>query len=78
MVGVAFLFVPIQTMCYVGIPPGKNNNVSGMTNLARNVGGSVGISLGNQCSRGEANFIRTAWPRIPARTIRRFTPPSRT
>jgi len=29
----------------VGIPPGKNNNVSGMTNLARNVGGSVGISL---------------------------------
>ncbi len=45
MTGVAFLFVPIQTMCYVGIPPGKNNNVSGMTNLARNVGGSVGISL---------------------------------
>ncbi len=45
MVGVAFLFVPIQTMCYVGIPPGKNNNVSGMTNLARNIGGSVGISV---------------------------------
>jgi MFS transporter, DHA2 family, multidrug resistance protein len=44
MTGVAFLFVPIQTMCYVGIPPGKNNNVSGMTNLARNIGGSVGIS----------------------------------
>jgi DHA2 family multidrug resistance protein len=45
MIGVAFLFVPIQTMCYVGIPPGKNNNVSGMTNLARNIGGSVGISF---------------------------------
>jgi DHA2 family multidrug resistance protein len=45
MTGVAFLFVPIQTMCYVGIPPGKNNNVSGMTNLARNIGGSVGISV---------------------------------
>ncbi len=45
MVGVAFLFVPIQTMCYVGIPQGKNNNVSGMTNLARNLGGSVGISM---------------------------------
>ena len=45
MAGVAFLFVPIQTMCYVGIPPGKNNNVSGMTNLARNIGGSMGISL---------------------------------
>jgi MFS transporter, DHA2 family, multidrug resistance protein len=44
MAGVAFLFVPIQTMCYVGIPPEKNNNVSGMTNLARNMGGSLGIS----------------------------------
>ena len=44
MAGVAFLFVPIQTMCYVGMPPEKNNNVSGMTNLARNMGGSLGIS----------------------------------
>jgi len=45
MMGVAFLFVPIQTMCYMGIPKEKNNNVSGMTNLARNLGGSVGISF---------------------------------
>jgi len=43
--GLPFLFVPISTMSYVGIPPEKNNNVSGMTNLARNIGGSVGISL---------------------------------
>ena len=44
IIGIAFLFVPIQTMCYVGIPPEKNNNVSGMTNLARNLGGGMGIS----------------------------------
>jgi DHA2 family multidrug resistance protein len=44
MAGVAFLFVPIQTMCYSGVPPEKNNNVSGMTNLARNLGGSIGIA----------------------------------
>jgi DHA2 family multidrug resistance protein len=44
MVGVAFLFVPIQTMTYVGIPMEKNNNVSGMVNLARNLGGSIGIA----------------------------------
>ncbi|HLH37905.1 MAG TPA: DHA2 family efflux MFS transporter permease subunit [Bryobacteraceae bacterium] len=44
MVGVAFLFVPIQTLCYVGIPMEKNNNVSGMINLARNMGGSIGIA----------------------------------
>jgi DHA2 family multidrug resistance protein len=45
MAGVAFLWVPILTMCYVGVPKEKNNNVSGMTNLARNLGGSIGISL---------------------------------
>jgi len=45
MVGVAFLFVPIQMMTYVGIPQEKNNNVSGMINLARNMGGSIGIAL---------------------------------
>ncbi|MGH9559182.1 MAG: DHA2 family efflux MFS transporter permease subunit [Bryobacteraceae bacterium] len=42
--GIAFLFVPIQTMSYAGVPVEKNNNVSGMTNLARNMGGSLGIS----------------------------------
>ncbi len=45
MIGVAFLFVPIQTLTYVGIPMEKNNNVSGMINLARNAGGSIGIAL---------------------------------
>ena len=42
--GMGFLFIPIQTLCYVGIPMEKNNNVSGMTNLARNLGGSIGIA----------------------------------
>ena len=44
-IGMGFLFIPIQTLCYVGIPQEKNNSVSGMTNLARNLGGSIGISL---------------------------------
>jgi DHA2 family multidrug resistance protein len=44
-VGLAFLFVPINTLSYVGIPREKNNAVSGMTNLFRNMGGSIGISL---------------------------------
>jgi DHA2 family multidrug resistance protein len=42
--GLAFLFVPITTMAYVGVPPEKNNTVSGMINLARNIGASFGIS----------------------------------
>ncbi|MEQ1886808.1 MAG: DHA2 family efflux MFS transporter permease subunit [Bryobacteraceae bacterium] len=43
-VGLGFLWIPISTMCYEGVPPDKNNNVSGMTNLARNLGGSLGIA----------------------------------
>jgi DHA2 family multidrug resistance protein len=40
-----FLFVPVNTAMYASIPPGKNNNASALVNLARNIGGSVGISL---------------------------------
>ena len=29
---------------YARVPPGKNNQVSGIVNLARNLGGSIGIS----------------------------------
>lgn len=43
--GFAFLFVPINTISYVGIPMRENNQVSGMINLMRNMGGSVGISF---------------------------------
>lgn len=43
--GLAFLFVPINTAAYAFVPPNKNNAASGLVNLARNVGGSVGISL---------------------------------
>jgi DHA2 family multidrug resistance protein len=43
--GFAFLFVPINTVSYVGVPREKNNQVSAMLNLARNLGGSIGISL---------------------------------
>jgi DHA2 family multidrug resistance protein len=43
--GLAFLFIPITTVSYVGVPREKNNHVSSLVNLARNVGGSVGISL---------------------------------
>jgi DHA2 family multidrug resistance protein len=44
--GFAFLFVPIQTIAYSCLPPGKSNNASALINLMRNLGGSVGVSLG--------------------------------
>jgi DHA2 family multidrug resistance protein len=40
-----FLFIPLQTLSYTDMSPEKNNDVSGLSNLARNVGGSVGTSL---------------------------------
>jgi DHA2 family multidrug resistance protein len=43
--GLAFLFVPINTVVYQGLPPGKNNAVSGIVNLARNMGGDIGIAF---------------------------------
>jgi MFS transporter, DHA2 family, multidrug resistance protein len=43
--GMAFLFVPINTAAYAYLPREKNNAASGLMNLARNIGGSVGISL---------------------------------
>jgi DHA2 family multidrug resistance protein len=43
--GLAFLFVPINTLSYVGVPREKTNAVSGLINLARNMGGDVGIAL---------------------------------
>ena len=43
--GLGFLFIPIQTLSYAGVPPEQNNDVSGLTNLARNIGGSVGTAI---------------------------------
>jgi len=43
--GLAFLFVPINTTAYSSLPRDKNNAASGLMNLARNIGGSVGISM---------------------------------
>jgi DHA2 family multidrug resistance protein len=44
-IGLAFLFVPINTVSYVGVPRDKYGEVSSLMNLARNIGGSVGIAL---------------------------------
>jgi DHA2 family multidrug resistance protein len=43
--GLAFIFIPINTLSYVGMPPNRSNQISGITNLARNLGGSIGIAM---------------------------------
>ena len=44
-VGLAFLFIPVNTIAFLGLPPAKNNDASAMINMARNLGGSFGIAI---------------------------------
>jgi DHA2 family multidrug resistance protein len=43
-IGLPFLFIPITTVAYVGLAPNESNQASAMMNVARNLGGTVGIS----------------------------------
>src|ERR1035438_429797 len=43
--GLAFLFVPINTMAFATVPREKMGSATGLINLARNVGGSSGIAI---------------------------------
>ena len=43
--GLALLFIPINTAAYQGVSAGKNANASAIINMMRNLGGSVGIAL---------------------------------
>jgi DHA2 family multidrug resistance protein len=44
-IALAFLFVPLNVIAFRDIPPQKTNNASALINLARNFGGSIGISF---------------------------------
>jgi DHA2 family multidrug resistance protein len=43
--GLAFLFVPINTMAFATVPREKMGSATGLINLARNIGGSSGIAI---------------------------------
>jgi MFS transporter, DHA2 family, multidrug resistance protein len=45
--GLPFIFIPILTASFAGLPPGKTDMASALINVARNTGGSIGISLAN-------------------------------
>ena len=68
--GLAFLFIPINTISYTGVKRSENNDVAGLTNLARNIGGSVGTAfvatmLARGSQRHEAYMIRNLTPGDP-------------
>ena len=44
-VGLPLIFIPITAVSFNGIPPSKTDQASALINLARNFGGSIGVSL---------------------------------
>ena len=44
-VGLPFLFIPITSASYADVPPDKTNQASALINVARYLGGSIGISM---------------------------------
>jgi MFS transporter, DHA2 family, multidrug resistance protein len=43
--GMPFMFIPINSIAYAELPPQKTSEGSALINVARNLGGSVGVSL---------------------------------
>jgi DHA2 family multidrug resistance protein len=52
----AFLFVPLNSIAFRGVPHDKTNNASALINLARNFGGSLGISFATTLLTRRAQF----------------------
>lgn len=44
-IGLPFLFLPVTTASYDGVPPEKTNQASALINVARNIGGSMGVAM---------------------------------
>ena len=57
-----FMFIPINSAALVGVPPDRNNEASALINMARNLGGSVGISYTTTllAYRGQFHHARLA------------------
>ena len=45
VVGIPLIFIPISTLAYVGMRREDNNQVSGISNFVRNLGGAIGTSF---------------------------------
>jgi DHA2 family multidrug resistance protein len=70
-VGLAFLFIPINTVAFAGLPRAKSSAASAIINLSRNIGGSFGISLvttvlARQSQRHQDHLVAHVTPLDPA------------
>jgi DHA2 family multidrug resistance protein len=60
VLGIPLIFIPISTLNYVGVKREKFNQVSGISNFTRNVGGAVGVSLLSNFITREGQIQRTS------------------
>jgi DHA2 family multidrug resistance protein len=72
-VALPFLFVPITNAAYVGLDPRENNQAAALLNVARNLGGTLGISfsqnmLAMRSQVHQAHYVETLNPLNPAYT----------
>jgi DHA2 family multidrug resistance protein len=69
-VGIPFMFVPLMTIAFVGLPRAASNQASALLNIGRNIGGSIGISavqtlLATRQQFYQARFTETLNPLRP-------------
>ena len=72
--GLPLLFIPITAASYDGIPKDKTDMASALINMARNTGGSIGVSIGSNvlAHREQFHQARLVESVIPStRSIRR-------
>jgi DHA2 family multidrug resistance protein len=65
-----FLFVPINAVAYVGLPQNKTAQASSLLNVARNLGGTIGISsaqtmFASALQRNQASMVEKLSPIDP-------------
>jgi DHA2 family multidrug resistance protein len=67
----AFIFIPANTLNFVGIPREKNNQISAINSFMRNIGGSLGIAvitnyLTRSAQKHQTFLVEHATPGSPA------------
>src|ERR1700723_738446 len=60
VIGIPLIFIPISTLNYVGVPRNKFNQVSGISNFMRNVGGAIGVSMLNNFITRQGQIHRSS------------------
>ena len=55
-IGLPLILIPVLTASYAGVPPGKTDQASALINAARNIGGSIGISLSTNVLAHRSQF----------------------